>query len=91
LDWQLRLSTSEELDLEIGRAIVGNIDDDGYLQASVDEICSMGDYPCSEVHKALRVVQSFDPIGVGARDLQECLLLQLRFFSYDISSLVEHL
>ena len=78
LDWQLRLSTSDELDLEIGRAIVGNIDDDGYLQASVDEICSMGDYPCTEVHRVLGLVQSFDPIGVGARGLQECLLLQLR-------------
>ncbi len=78
LDWQLRLSTGDELDLEIGRAIIGNIDDDGYLQATVDEICSMGGYQCSEVHKALRVVQSFDPIGVGARGLQECLLLQLR-------------
>jgi RNA polymerase sigma-54 factor len=78
LDWQLRLSSGDELALEIGRAIIGNVDDDGYLQASVEEICEMGDYPCDKVSETLRLVQTFDPIGVGCRDLKECLLLQLR-------------
>ncbi|MFQ5789217.1 MAG: RNA polymerase factor sigma-54 [Acidobacteriota bacterium] len=78
LAWQLRLSTDSDLTLEIGQAIMGNMDDDGYLQASIEEICSMGDYPCEEVEKTLKLVQSFDPIGVAARDLKECLLLQIR-------------
>ena len=63
---------------EIGTAIVGNLDDDGYLVASVDEIAAMGSWPIAEVERALRLVQGFDPIGVAARDLQECLSLQIR-------------
>ena len=78
LDWQLRMSSAEALMLEIGHAIVGNVDDDGYLQASVEEICSMGNYKQADVDKALAVVQEFDPIGVAARDLRECLLIQLK-------------
>jgi RNA polymerase sigma-54 factor len=85
LSWQLRLTADTDLSLEIGEAIIGNIDDDGYLQASTDEICAMGNYPCEEVTKALRTVQSFDPIGVGARDLKECLLLQIRHLELDDS------
>jgi RNA polymerase sigma-54 factor len=78
LEWQLRLSTDAEPLLEIAQAIVGNVDDDGYLQATVEEICAMANYPCEDVEKALAIVQSFDPIGVAARDLRECMLLQIR-------------
>ena len=76
--WQLNLQASDPLLREIGAAIVGNIDDDGYLVASVDEIASLGGWDIAEVERALEHVQPFDPIGVGARDLQECLLLQIR-------------
>jgi RNA polymerase sigma-54 factor len=68
----------EELVRDIGTAIIGNIDDDGYLVASLDEIAALGDWQMSDVEHALAHIQSFDPIGVGARDLQECLLLQLK-------------
>ena len=78
LEWQLSLQTDVEAIREIGEAIIGNLDDDGYLVASVDEIAAMGPWPIEDVEKALRLVQSFDPIGVAARDLQECLMLQLR-------------
>jgi RNA polymerase sigma-54 factor len=76
--WQLSLQTHDEKVQEIGRAIVGNLDDDGYLVASVEEIAAMGEWPVAEVEKALQHVQTFDPIGVAARDLQECLWLQIR-------------
>ncbi len=76
--WQLSLQTSDELLKEIGGAIIGNLDDDGYLVASVEEIAAMGDWPVAEVERALQHIQTFDPIGVAARDLQECLWLQLR-------------
>jgi RNA polymerase sigma-54 factor len=78
--WQLSLQTKpeEEQLKEIGRAIIGNLDDDGYLVASVEEIAAMGDWPVADVEKALQHVQTFDPIGVAARDLQECLWLQIR-------------
>jgi RNA polymerase sigma-54 factor len=83
LDWQLRMAPADEKTVEIGEAIIGNIDEHGYLQASVDEICAMGDYDRETVEKALALVQEFDPIGVGARDLRECL-------SCAISTLREH-
>jgi RNA polymerase sigma-54 factor len=78
LMWQLSLQTDDGLLREIGAAIIGNLDDDGTLVASLDEIAGMGQWSLPDVERALTLVQSFDPIGVAARDLQECLLLQLR-------------
>ena len=76
--WQLSMQTDDPKMREIGEAIIGNLDDDGYLVATVEELSAMGPWPTEEVEKALRLVQGFDPIGVASRDLQECLLLQLR-------------
>ncbi len=76
--WQLSLQTEDEQLREIGTAIIGNLDDDGYLVASVEEIAGMGDWPVTDVERALQHVQTLDPIGVAARDLQECLWLQIR-------------
>jgi RNA polymerase sigma-54 factor len=76
--WQLSIKSDDEVTRGIGTAIIGNLDDDGYLVASVDEIAAMGGWAPDEVERVLRLVQSFDPIGVAARDLQECLWLQIR-------------
>src|SRR5215510_7076176 len=81
--WQLSLQTSDEQLREIGKAIIGNLDDDGYLVASVEEIAAMGEWSVSDVERALQHVQTFDPIGVAARDLQECLWLQLRHIGHE--------
>jgi RNA polymerase sigma-54 factor len=78
LMWQLSMQTDDPLMREIGSAIIGNLDDDGALVASFDELAAMGPWAVDDVERALRLVQSFDPVGVAARDLQECLLLQLR-------------
>jgi RNA polymerase sigma-54 factor len=78
LSWQLRMSVSDEVILEIGEAIIHNLDEDGLLRASVEEIANMGPYPEIDVEKALVVVQALDPPGVAARSLTECLRLQLR-------------
>jgi len=78
LQWQLSLQTTDDTTRAIGDAIIGNLDDDGYLVASVDEIALMGDWTVDQVEATLRLVQCFDPVGVAARDLQECLWLQLR-------------
>lgn len=75
--WQLRLSTIEE---NIGRSaevIINNLNDDGYMQASIDEISQLAESDTETVEKAIKAVQELDPSGVGARNLQECLLLQL--------------
>jgi RNA polymerase sigma-54 factor len=76
--WQLHMSVSDELTVEIAEAVIHNLDEDGMLRASLDEVANMGPFPREEVEKALSVVQSFDPPGVAARDVSECLRLQLR-------------
>src|SRR5262249_40343089 len=83
LTWQLNMSDASPHVKEIGQFIIGNIDEDGYLRASVDEIVAAGAYQRDDVDKAIGVIQSLDPIGVGARDLRECLLLQLQFLEID--------
>jgi len=90
LTWQLSMSDSSPRVKEIGAFIIGNIDEDGYLRASVDEIVAAGPYEREDVEKAIGVIQSLDPIGVGARDLRECLLLQLQFLEID-NPLVEEI
>jgi len=57
--------------------IIGNLDENGYLTVSLEEIAHSGEHTLEEVAEALRIVQSLDPSGVGAKDVRECLLLQL--------------
>ena len=78
LMWQLSLLSEDDALREIGLAIIGNLNDDGMLVASLEEIAAMGPWPIEVVERALKTIQGFDPIGVAARDLQECLLLQIR-------------
>ncbi len=79
LMWQLSLQVKFDAPLlrEIGSSIIGNLDDDGYLVASTEEISAMGSWSIGEVERVLKMIQAFDPIGVAARGLQECLLLQI--------------
>jgi RNA polymerase sigma-54 factor len=62
---------------EAADSIIGNLDENGYLTASLEEIAESGGHKPEDVASALRVVQSLEPAGVGARDVRECLLLQL--------------
>src|SRR6187549_3348491 len=61
--WQLSMQTEDGLMREIGSAIIGNLDDDGYLVASFEELAAMGGWPLPEVERALRLLQGFDPTG----------------------------
>lgn len=88
LVWQLQLSPFSERDRTIAEAIVDAINDDGYLSSSLETISEglrdeLPDLEPDEVDVVLRRIQAFDPVGVGARDLRECLLLQLRPFIED--------
>jgi len=76
--WQLHMTVTDEVTLEIGEAIIHNLDEDGMLRASIEEIANLGPYPPEEVERALAVIQALDPPGVAARDLTECLRLQLK-------------
>jgi RNA polymerase sigma-54 factor len=75
---QLRLATDDPMVLRVGEAIIGNLDEDGYLRAEVAELGELTGATPDVVEKVLALVQSFDPPGVAARTIQECLLLQLR-------------
>jgi len=77
--WQLDMAALPARQKEIAQAIVGNLDDAGYLQASFEELAAMGPYTIEEVETVLHLVQDFDPPGVAARDLRECLLLQIAY------------
>ena len=78
LAWQVRLSDFSEEEREIGSCIIGNIDKDGYLDATIEEICEMSGSDASKVEEVLHRIQNLDPTGVAARDLKECLLVQAK-------------
>jgi RNA polymerase sigma-54 factor len=74
---QLRFAISDPEALRAGEAIIGNLDEDGYLRAELAEVAAGTGSTIETVTAALRLIQSFDPRGVAARSVQECLLLQL--------------
>jgi RNA polymerase sigma-54 factor len=76
--WQLRLNDFSEAECLVGTLIIGNLNEDGLLQAGLDEISAKSELNPEEVEAVLRKIQNFDPPGVGARDLRECLLIQAR-------------
>lgn len=75
--WQLRTLDLSDREQDIAVQIIGNLDRNGYLECPMDELCAMCGCDEAIVEEVLSVVQSLDPAGVGARDLRECLLIQL--------------
>ncbi|WP_432821095.1 RNA polymerase factor sigma-54 [Trichloromonas sp.] len=88
LMWQLNLSRMDDEIRQIAAEIIGNLDDDGYLQASLDEIAETTGASLEKTTEALDMVQDFDPPGVASRNLQECLLRQVEHLGM-AGSLVE--
>ena len=76
LVWQITMSDFDVYQGQIAVAIAGNLDDDGYLSASLDEIATSNGISVSDVESVLKKVQVMDPVGVAARGLQECLTIQ---------------
>jgi RNA polymerase sigma-54 factor len=74
---QLSVSLVSDAVRDAAESIIGNLDEDGYLSASLEEIATAGEHKPEDVEEALRVVQTLDPAGVGARNPRECLLLQI--------------
>jgi len=74
---QVRLSDIREDERLVAELIIGNIDDYGYLKTTVEDLAFSNNVPMETVAKVLRAIQTFHPPGVGARDLRECLMLQL--------------
>ena len=93
LQWQLNLTPFSDTDFAIATAIIDGVDDDGYFTGSCEDILQslQGelDIELDEVEAVLNRVQDFDPPGVAARDLRECMLLQLRYYDPETPWLAE--
>ena len=86
--WQLQLSHLGEEERLIGTFIIGNLNEDGMLQMTIEEIASQSGFDRTAVERVIQKIQAFDPPGIAARDLRECLLLQARQI-YPQESLME--
>ncbi|MBC8366081.1 RNA polymerase factor sigma-54 [bacterium] len=75
---QLRMITKDAQLLEIGEYLIGSLDDRGFLTIEMGELQNVFSVDEARAQEALKLVQSLDPAGIGARDLPECLLIQLR-------------
>lgn len=82
LEWQLGLNPPPEPLLSIAHEIIGDLDENGYLKIPLQEIADNNNFQLPDVEKALETVQHLDPIGVAARDLKECLLIQVHHYGY---------
>ncbi len=74
---QLEMSGLNETDMQIGEMIIGSIDDDGYLNTPLLELAQSAQFDVNRMEDVLVLIQDFHPVGVGARDLKECLIIQL--------------
>lgn len=77
LQWQLHMDVGEGEVCEAAECVIGNLDEEGRLTASDEEIAGLGGWSNETVEKARQIVMRLDPIGCGARDVRECLLVQL--------------
>ena len=90
LMWQLQVSDFTEQEERVAIALIGNIDDDGYLKGvDLHTLAADLDRDPEYVEEVLEMIQQLDPPGVGARDLRECLLIQARFL--ELGSIVEEI
>lgn len=93
LIWQLNVENFNREEKKIGMAIIGNIEEDGYLRISTEEIAKQFNFPLQAVNNVLSKIQEFEPSGIAARNLKECLLIQLRHKNINnplIKEILEH-
>ncbi len=80
LNWQLKFTHLSKDEKSMAYLIIGNLDKDGYLRTSLEDITTSSDINIKDAEKVLKAVQQFDPPGIAARDIKECLLIQSQFF-----------
>jgi len=81
--WQFLMTKPTQMEEEIASLIVGNLNKDGYLDVSVEEIAITNNSAPEKVEQILSQMQTFDPVGVCARNLSECLLIQARYLGFE--------
>ena len=81
--WQFLMTKPEKEEERIASLIIGNLNKDGYLDVTAEEIAAASDSAPEKVEEVLSLMQTFDPIGVCARNLSECLLIQARYLGLE--------
>jgi len=89
LEWQIKMGSISDKEEEICITLIGNLDDNGYLQSSLEELDEKNTFTFDEFEDALCIIQELDPPGVGARNLKECLKIQVRDMGTDRQILTE--
>jgi RNA polymerase sigma-54 factor len=89
LFWQLLMTFPDQEQENIGSLIIGNLNADGYLELSLEELAATGQTSSEKAIEMLQMLQTFDPIGVCSRDLRECLLIQARHLNLEGTPVVE--
>ncbi len=79
LIWQLSMIAMNESEQKLSELIVGNLTDDGYLNSPREDLAKEAEIELEDAEEILKMVHNLDPVGVGSRSLQECLLIQARF------------
>ncbi|MBU1054402.1 MAG: RNA polymerase factor sigma-54 [Proteobacteria bacterium] len=91
--WQLLMACTTKEEEEIGSLIIGNLNTDGYLETSIEDIFNNSNYSTDKIEEVLALLQTFDPSGVCARDLKESLLIQAKQLNLDnslITNIIQH-
>jgi RNA polymerase sigma-54 factor len=88
LYWQVKMNGFSEAEVLAADGLLAYLDDDGYIKTPLEEIAKEENIPIEDLQDALAMIQEFDPPGVGARDLKECLLIQARHIEEDTNDLV---
>jgi RNA polymerase sigma-54 factor len=81
LHWQISMVALQEGERKLGELIIGNLTDDGYLLANLEDLAREAGMELEDAEEVLKIVQNFDPLGVGSRNLQECLAIQAKFMN----------
>src|SRR5690606_4661584 len=90
--WQLKMGDLSERQVEIGMQVLGNIDGDGYLkEPPLEDLAAEAECTLEEAEIVLEKIQGFDPVGIGARSLKECMLLQAMHYGQDDDLVVKML
>jgi RNA polymerase sigma-54 factor len=87
--WQFLMTKPDKEEERIASLIIGNLNKDGYLDVQVEEIAMTNGSPPEKIENILSTIQTFDPVGVGARDLSECLLIQAKFLGLDDTIVID--
>ncbi len=81
LMWQLSMTALRPEEQKLGELVIGNLSDDGYLVANLEELAKEAGIELEDAEEVLKIVHNFDPVGVGSRNLQECLSIQAKFMN----------